>query len=81
MFGPTATPIIFWKISIEGNGATLQWMDRWSPRQFAFDEIDEEHERGEFDRLVRVDRTQGEAVKPIAEIVVQKDLTKVPITT
>jgi hypothetical protein len=27
VFGPTATPIIFSKITIEGNGATLQWVD------------------------------------------------------
>ena len=31
IFGPTATPIIFSKITIEGNGATLQWQDRFSP--------------------------------------------------
>jgi len=30
-FGPTATPIIFSKIIIEGNGATLQWQDTFSP--------------------------------------------------
>jgi hypothetical protein len=31
IFGPTATPIIVSKITIEGNGATLQWFDRWRP--------------------------------------------------
>ena len=31
IFGPTATPIIFSKITIEGNGATLQWQDRFGP--------------------------------------------------
>jgi hypothetical protein len=30
-YGPTATPIIFRKITIEGNGATLQWFDRFRP--------------------------------------------------
>src|SRR5215813_12010476 len=30
-FGPTATPIIFSKIIIEGNGATLQWQDTFRP--------------------------------------------------
>ena len=29
-YGPTATPIIFSKITIEGNGATLQWQDTGS---------------------------------------------------
>jgi hypothetical protein len=28
IFGPTATPIIVSKITIEGNGATLRWVDR-----------------------------------------------------
>jgi hypothetical protein len=32
VFGPTATPVIFSKITIEGNGATLQWQDTFSPR-------------------------------------------------
>ena len=27
IYGPTATPVIFSKITIEGNGATLQWQD------------------------------------------------------
>jgi hypothetical protein len=30
-FGPTATPLIFSKITIEGNGATLQGMSTFSP--------------------------------------------------
>jgi hypothetical protein len=30
-YGPTATPVIFRKMTIEGNGATLQWMDTFSP--------------------------------------------------
>ena len=29
--GPTATPEILTKITIEGNGATLQWKDIWGP--------------------------------------------------
>jgi len=28
VYGPTATPVIFVPMTIEGNGATLQWMDR-----------------------------------------------------
>jgi hypothetical protein len=32
IFGPTATPVIFSKITIEGNGATLQWFEWWGPR-------------------------------------------------
>jgi hypothetical protein len=31
IFGPTATPLIFSKIVIEGNGSKLQWMDTFSP--------------------------------------------------
>jgi hypothetical protein len=31
IYGPTATPIIFSKIRIEGNGATLQWRDPIGP--------------------------------------------------
>ena len=30
-FGPTATPIILSKITIEGNGATLQWQETFDP--------------------------------------------------
>jgi hypothetical protein len=31
IYGPTATPVIFSKITIEGNGATLQLLDRFEP--------------------------------------------------
>jgi hypothetical protein len=31
IYGPTATPLIFSKITIEGNGATLQWLDSFRP--------------------------------------------------
>jgi hypothetical protein len=34
IFGPTATPIIVSKITIQGNGATLQAFDRFSPRNW-----------------------------------------------
>lgn len=30
-YGPTATPIIFSTVTIEGNGATLQWVSTFSP--------------------------------------------------
>ena len=46
IFGPTATPIIFSKITIEGNGATLQWQDRFSPgnsRLFAIGTVNDEN--------------------------------------
>ena len=31
IYGPTATPVIFSTITIEGNGATLQWANTFSP--------------------------------------------------
>jgi hypothetical protein len=31
VYGPTATPVVVSKITIEGNGATLQWVDRFMP--------------------------------------------------
>jgi len=34
-FGPTATPIIFSNITIEGNGSTLQWVGSQNVRLFA----------------------------------------------
>jgi uncharacterized repeat protein (TIGR01451 family) len=34
-FGPTATPVIFKKITIQGNGATLQWTGSGYSRLFA----------------------------------------------
>ena len=40
-YGPTATPIIFSKITIEGNGATLQWVGSVSSRLFAVGTVDE----------------------------------------
>lgn len=40
-YGPTATPIIFSKITIEGNGATLQWVGFLSSRLFAVGMVDE----------------------------------------
>ena len=46
IFGPTATPIIFSKITIEGNGATLQWRERFSPgnsRLFAIGTVNDEN--------------------------------------
>ena len=46
IFGPTATPIISSKITIEGNGATLQWENRWSPgnsRLFAIGTVNDEN--------------------------------------
>ena len=42
-YGPTATPIIFSTMTIEGNGATLQWVNLWSPgnsRLFAIGTVD-----------------------------------------
>lgn len=45
-FGPTATPIIFTSITIEGNGASLQWIGAGNSRLFAvgyasvFDSLD-----------------------------------------
>jgi uncharacterized repeat protein (TIGR01451 family) len=45
-FGPTATPIIFTDITIQGNGATLQWTGTGNSRLFAvgaaslFDSLD-----------------------------------------
>jgi hypothetical protein len=44
IFGPTATPVIFSNITIEGNGATLQWVDTFSPgnsRLFAIGTVDD----------------------------------------
>lgn len=35
IFGPTATPVIFSTITIEGNGATLQWTGAGNSRLFA----------------------------------------------
>ena len=35
IFGPTATPVIFSAITIEGNGATLRWMGTGNSRLFA----------------------------------------------
>jgi hypothetical protein len=46
IFGPTATPIISSKITIEGNGATLQWQDTWRPgnsRLFAIGTVNDEN--------------------------------------
>jgi uncharacterized repeat protein (TIGR01451 family) len=37
-FGPTATPIIFKKITVQGNGATLQWTGSGYSRLFAVGE-------------------------------------------
>ncbi len=34
VFGPTATPVIFSTITIEGNGATLQWLGAGNSRLF-----------------------------------------------
>jgi hypothetical protein len=42
-FGPTATPIIFSKITIEGNGATLQWQGRGNSRLFAIGTVNDEN--------------------------------------
>jgi predicted outer membrane repeat protein len=46
IFGPTATPIIFSNIIIEGNGATLQWVSKVGPgpgnsRLFAIGKVDD----------------------------------------
>src|SRR6266516_7725212 len=44
IFGPTSTPVIFSKIIIEGNGATLQWRDIWAPgnsRLLAIGKVDD----------------------------------------
>ena len=45
IYGPTATPVIFSKITIEGNGATLRWSgDTFSPgnsRLFAIGTVDD----------------------------------------
>ena len=45
-YGPTATPVIFSTVTIEGNGATLQWMDpagppRGNSRLFAVGRVDD----------------------------------------
>jgi hypothetical protein len=41
--GPTATPIIVSKITIEGNGATLQWRGRGNSRLFAIGTVNDEN--------------------------------------
>ncbi len=41
IFGPTATPLIFSNITIEGNGATLQWTGTGNSRLFAIGSIDD----------------------------------------
>jgi hypothetical protein len=44
IYGPTATPVIFPNIIIEGNGATLQWVSKFSPgnsRLFAIGKVDD----------------------------------------
>ena len=38
--GPTATPLIFSNITIEGNGSTLQWTGSGNSRLFAIASID-----------------------------------------
>lgn len=43
-YGPTATPIIFSTVTIEGNGATLQWVNTFSPgnsRLFAIGQVND----------------------------------------
>lgn len=44
IYGPTATPIIFSKIIIQGNGATLRWQGTFTPgnsRLFAIGKVDD----------------------------------------
>jgi hypothetical protein len=41
IFGPTATPLIISNITIEGNGATLQWTGAGNSRLFAIGPLDD----------------------------------------